>query len=148
VSVNDPALGARLKDYYSRQIALCEALLDEAKSAALELEEDALDAAVARQQRRTKQLLALEEEFRILKREWDAEGLADENEAAHVAGMERRAGELVDALLEANRAATGLIDERLVVVKDQWAQLRKGRETLKRYRAGDPGEGGFLDREA
>ena len=138
----------RMKDYFERQTAWFVQMHEGLAELEGEIDAEQLDGLMDADSSRARISKELEEEFLVLKGEWDRTESIPEQAAEEVRAIaseaEKRAADLQRAL---DRAAqeTGKGAQNL---RDRLGTLRQGRLQLGKYRPAGPNEAGFVDRQA
>lgn len=143
----DQCLVARLQDYFARQIAHCEELIEffDAKLDAMDREE--LDDLVEDQERCMARTRELEAEFAALIREWErAKGITAADRAA-LRPLAIRAEQLTTQLSDRFASAGHKARNRMKPLKEELDSMRRCRVNVRRFRMEYP-EPGHLDTRA
>lgn len=137
----------RLVNFFDRQIALYEEMLKASDTLATDIEADDLNALAVQQETYSRRAKQLEEELRILSREWErAEGVTDA-ERQHIGGLARHAEAMAKRLESITNDAAAQAQTRMQSVKRELDGLRRGQQSLTKYRSGDD-DSGYLDTKA
>lgn len=137
----------RLGDYFARQIALYKQMLAEQDQIIALLDAGELDAAEALACMHARHSAMLEREFDALLREWKAAPHRAEDHAP-VRALAAEAAGLAGRLEEYVGVAAGNARRRREAVKREWEAIRRGQNTIDRYRTIDDHEPGHIDRHA
>lgn len=138
----------RMKDYFERQMAWFEEMHKGLAELGEEIDVDQIDRLMEADSARARTSKELEEEFLVLKSEWDrCESIPEpavEEVRAIALGAEKLAAGLQEAL---DRAAqeTGKGAQKL---HERLGALRQGRRWLGKYRDSSSNEAGFVDHQA
>lgn len=144
----NPALMDRMRTCLGQHIECYERMVGELASLEQEIREGRLDLLEERQRLHAGTMRTLEEELRLLMREWGADASVDEAERTEISAMARRAEELTRELSTLHRRGYELAQEQLARIAQALAETRKGRGLLEGYRAGDGPEPQQVDRKA
>ncbi len=138
----------RMKDYFERQMAWFEEMYKGLTELGGEIDVDQLDRLMEADSARARTSKELEEEFSVLKSEWDRCESISESALAEVRSIaleaEKLAGELQEALDRAARE-TGRGAQK---VRERLGVLRQGRRKLGKYRRSGANDAGFVDHQA
>lgn len=140
-------IGARITDYFERQIALYTEMLHAYETLPAELEKENLEALSAQQNAFTQRLTQLDEEFHLLNREWRNGAAASPQRVHQVRALADRARDLAKQLEKISRKASQQARERMGEVKLALDALRRGQRAVKQYRVSEDGAG-HVDRKA
>lgn len=143
----DAQLPKRMKNFFSRQIAWYEQVLAELQGIEDDLKQADLTALTEHESQRAKSREQLEREFRALHREWEAAEAIPEQGCQEVQALADRAESLARRLAEAYDEAAQLAHVNRATASEYLRDLRKGRELLSHYRAGDAPKAEFLDKK-
>ena len=138
----------RMKDYFGRQMAWFGQMHEGLSELEGELDEEQLDGLMEADSSRARISKELEEEFLVLKGEWDRTESIPEQAVEEVRAIALEAEKLAVDLQQAlDRAAqeTGKGAQKL---RDRLGALRQGRQRLGNYRAFGADEAGFVDHQA
>lgn len=138
----------RMKDYFERQTAWFEQMHVSLSELEGEFDVERLDGLMEADSARARISKELEEEFLVLKGEWDRTESIPERAAEEVRAIALEAEKLAADLQRAlDRAAqeTGKGAQKL---RDRLGTLRQGRLQLGKYRPSGPNEAGYVDRQA
>ncbi|HOD49596.1 MAG TPA: hypothetical protein PKY01_00400 [Candidatus Hydrogenedentes bacterium] len=146
--MGEHSISARLEDCFNRQIELFKRMA--AAGATLPKESDASEWEQARQLQEgfSRELNALEQEFQLLKREWDQSPDIKPavREQMHEAAASVR--KMADEIARTKTKDAAHIAQLAQEAREQWGTVQRGKRMLRNLRAGDPGDGGFIDRKA
>lgn len=138
----------RMKDYFERQTAWFEEMHRGLAELGGEIDVDQIDRLMEADSVRARTSKEFEEEFLVLKSEWDrCESIPEpavEEVRAIALGVETLAAELQEALDGAARE-TGKGAQKL---RERLGSLRQGRRWLGKYRDSGSNEAGFVDHQA
>ena len=138
----------RMKDYFARQMAWFEQMHDAFGEFDGEIDPDHLDRLLEADSTRARISKELEEEFAVLKSEWDRTDSIPESAADEVRAIarlaEERAEELQQAVDQAARKTGKGVDE----LHERLGALRKGRQLLAKYRWPGTDDAGLMDHQA
>jgi len=137
----------RLSNYFDRQIGLYDEMLKSYETLSTDLEADELESLGDRQEAFTRRANQLEEELQLLSREWHAATNVTDAEREHIRGLARHAEEMARRLESISQTAAGQTRTRMRAVKDELDSLRRGQQTMTKYRSED-GDSGYLDTKA
>ncbi|MCC6694509.1 MAG: hypothetical protein IT365_02660 [Candidatus Hydrogenedentes bacterium] len=140
-------IGARITDYFERQIALYTEMLHAYETLPAELEKENLEILSAQQSAFTQRLTQLDEEFHLLNREWRNGAAASPQRAHQVRALADQARDLAKQLEKISRKASQQARERMGEVKLALDALRRGQRAVKQYRVDEDGAG-HVDRKA
>jgi hypothetical protein len=146
--MEDQSITARMGDYFRRQIELFKQMSAAEAGVPAEVESQEWERAQAQQERFERELGALEEEFWILKREWDASSNIEPQARAHMQELAASAMEMAESIARANARNALRISEMMQDTQEQWATLQRGKRMLRNLRAGEHGDAGYIDRKA
>jgi len=139
----------RMGDYFDRQIALYDEMLAAYESLPEDLQGDDLRFLTDREAAFRRRAIQLEEELRLLTRDWLNAADLTEAEREHVRERARHAEKLASALEGLSREAAGHAETRSREVKRELNAIRRGLQTLNRYRDGDDDRAaGYVDSKA
>lgn len=142
------AIEQRMREYFNRQIAWFDSMLDEVATNAADMERGEIDKVIKQHHARDKELADFSDEFWVLKSEWDlAENIAHQARE-EIGALARKAdGMLVN--MQQNLDKGGVIAAALAQgVEGDLGKLRSGRQVLDRYRPGLSDIADFVDRKA
>lgn len=141
-------IGTRLEDCFRRQIELFKRMT----AADAALPEDVNSSDWERAQRLqaefSRDLAALEEEFNLLKREWDESAAIDEAVRERMHDLAVMAGEMAGEVARSRAADAERISRMAKATNEKLGTLQRGKRMLRNLRAGESGDGGFIDRQA
>lgn len=142
-------LVARVKDFFGRQIAWYEQVLDDLGSVEQHLAQQDLDGLVQQRDRHAADLERIEREFSDLAREWEAAAAIDPADRDAIHAVAQQAEALAAQVASRYECAQHVAGERLDTVRQALGALGRGRGFLRKYRieAGPEG-GGMVDRQA
>lgn len=103
---------------------------------------------LAKQEQYSRQLHVLSREFEGLLGEWNKGAGIDAEAREQVALLAREAERLAHRLVRAEEHGAALADARRQEATTALAALRKGRNVLTGYRAGDANSAGYFDKNA
>ncbi len=146
--MSNPELVARIRDHFERQITWFEELRAELATFESQLDTVDLETLDERQRVRASGTRILEEEFRLLRRDWMGDARLSEEERAEMHVLAQRADALAQEVGAALDRADTLVQERMALLRESSAELQRGQETLRHYRAGQTESSNFLDRKA
>ena len=138
----------RMKDYFERQMAWFDQMRSGLAELGGEIDVDQLDRLMEADSARARTSKELEEEFLVLKSEWDRCESISERAVEEVRAIALEAETLAAELQEAlDRAAqeTGKGAEKL---RERLGVLRQGRRQLGKYRPSGSNDSGFVDHQA
>lgn len=139
----------RMSDYFDRQIALYDEMLAAYESLPADLQVDDLTFLTNQQEAFTRRANQLEEELRLLTRDWQNATRLTESEREHVRGLARHAETLAGKLEGLSRDAADRAMVRSREVKQELDALRRGHQTMMKYRGDDDdGAAGYMDTKA
>ncbi len=143
----NPELTRRMRNYFQRQIAWFNQMLDELQQVEEAVDDSELEAYAARQQAHSQTMATLAREFELLQREWGSATDLSEDERAEIRALATEAEKLsVEMAKRCNNAAAALQD-RLKELRVTIDELSRGRGMMRKYSADDPGAD-YFDREA
>lgn len=137
----------RISDYFQRQISLYTQMLAEQDQILALLNAGELDEAQKLASAHARESAALEQEFYALLREWDSK-THSEADHAPVRVLANEAAALAGRLQEFVNIAAGSARQRREAVKREWEAIRRGMNTIDRYRTIDPRDSDQLDTRA
>ena len=140
-------IGARITDYFERQIALYEEMLHAYETLQGDLENEDLEPLSAQQTVFTGKLSQLQEEFRLLDREWRQGASASEMRKRQVSALAERARDLARQLETISRSASQKARKQMDEVRTTLDTLRRGQRAVKQYRVGED-SADHVDRKA
>ncbi|MCC6489890.1 MAG: hypothetical protein IT364_20540 [Candidatus Hydrogenedentes bacterium] len=140
-------IGARIVNYFERQIALYTEMLHAYETLPRELEQEDLESLSARQSAFTQRLNQLDEEFRLLNREWRRGAGANPQRAHEVRVLADRARDLAKQIETISRKASQQARDRMGEVKLALDALHRGQRAVRQYRIDEDGAG-HVDRKA
>lgn len=144
----DTDIVVRMKDFFERQIAWFETVKDDLARLGESADPDESDRLVFDDNERAKKSRALEEEFRVLKKEWDASRPADGAGTEAVRSLAHRAEELGLALQESIDDAAKELLARSIEVREEIEKLQQGKSSVSKYRAPKMNDTNYMDRKA
>ncbi len=137
----------RLVNFFDRQIALYEEMLKTGDTLATDIEADDLNALAVQQETFSRRAKQLEEELGILSREWERAENVTDAERQHIGGLARHAEAMAKRLETVTNDAASKAQTRMRTVKDELDGLRRGQQSLTKYRSGND-DSGYLDTKA
>ena len=137
----------RMSDFFTRQINYYEHVLSELKSIEHDLDHSDLSLLNDREKDRIRVREELEREFSALSREWDQADNIPDDKRAEVYSLAERAETLAAELALEYEKAAELTNANSVEVREFLKDISKGRDLLKKYRAGDADKATFIDRK-
>ncbi len=143
-----PSIAARMEDYFRRQLDLLERMARADTSLSQDSDAEAWGRAQRLQAQFSRELSALEEEFGILKREWDTTDGIEQDARDRMREFAHAALEMGEKIARANAQNAATVTEMMSAAQQQWAALQRGKRMLRNLRAGEPGDAGFIDRKA
>jgi hypothetical protein len=147
-AVPDDRISARMADYYRRQIAWVEDALRALDAMAALPPDSDWEPIVAEDARRAADLKSLEAEYLALKKEWDATPAFLPDERGAVRRLEDRARSLADDFQVKLDAGLARLRDATGAVRGELGMLRKTRDVARKFGAGQPPGGGFVDHRA
>lgn len=141
-------IARRMKDYFARQMGWFEQMHAALAELDGEIDPDCLDGLVEADSARARISKELEEEFTVLRSEWDRTDSISESAADEVRAIARQAEAQAEELQKAlDRAAqkTGKGADKL---HERLGALRRGRQQLAKYRRPGASDAGFIDHQA
>ena len=144
----DHSIAARLADCFRRQLALFNRMAEAHAALPRETESPEWTEMLRLQTQFSRDLAALEQEFQILKREWDQTPGIEPDTRSRMRELADTARHMTDELARANAGNAAQVADMMRETKEQWAALQRGKRILRKLRAGEPGDAGFIDRKA
>lgn len=142
-------LVARMKDFFTRQIAAYESMLRDLESLQADLSDPELEKIVIQQDVHARATDDLEREFRRLSVEWESCHDLTETDRAAVRVLAHQAGDLAFRLALIQESGFNHIQARLQAIRSETSELRRGRELLGKYGHGGAGiQASFVDKKA
>ena len=142
------SIAGRLEDCIKRQVELFERMAAAQALPSEDAESIAGDDALRLQEEFTRKLTALEQEFWILKREWDKSANVSQSARERIRQAASAAHELAEEIARTKERDGARISEMVRDTQVQWGTLRRGKRMVRSLRAGERGDGGFIDRKA
>ena len=139
------SIAERLEDYFRRQIDLFERMAEARSALPEDTQSPGWEDAQRRQEAFARELEALEEEFRILKREWDATPDLSSDEQQRMREWAVRAGDMAGRAVRASAHDAEQASQMLRDLKEQRNALQQGKRLLGRLRAGERNDTGYFD---
>ncbi len=124
----------RMKDYFARQMAWFEQMKDALAEIDDEIDPDDLDGLVDADSARARTSKELEEEFTVLKSEWDRTDSIPESAAGEVRDIARQAEARAQELQKAIEGAARKTGKKADKLQERLGALRQGRQQLAKYR--------------
>lgn len=147
-SLGASAIAGRMNDYFNRQIAAFERMLNDLTILDGELDDAQLDALAALQQRHTRETGELAREFRALLNEWQASPGIEAADRAAIGRQARRAEDLAAKVDARCTQGNALVQEKMQSLRASLDEVAAGRDVLNKYRPETRQEPSFLDRKA
>lgn len=138
----------RMKDYFARQMAWFEQMQDALAELDEEIDPDRLDGLVEADSARAQTSKELEEEFTVLKSEWDRTDSIPESAAEEVRAIARQAETQAEELQEALERTARRTGKGADKLHERLGALRKGRQQLAKYRQPGASDAGLIDHQA
>lgn len=138
----------RMKDYFARQMAWFEQMHDAFAEFDGEIDPDHLDRLLEADSARARISKELEEEFTVLKSEWDRTDSIPESAADEVRAIARQAEERAEELQQAVDQAARKTGKGVDELHERLGALRKGRQLLAKYRWPGTDDAGLMDHQA
>ena len=138
----------RMKDYFARQMAWFEQMHDAFAEFDGEIDPDHLDRLLEADSARARISKELEEEFAVLKSEWDRTDSIPESAADEVRAIARQAEERAEELQQAVDQAARKTGKGVDELHERLGALRKGRQLLAKYRWPGTDDAGLMDHQA
>lgn len=137
----------RMINFFDRQLGLYGEMVNAYASLSTDLEAEDLDALTTREEAFASRTRQLEEELRILSREWQKTDSISDAEREHIAGLARHAEGMAKRLECMSQEAAIQAQARMRSVKNTLDGLRRGQQSMAKYRSNDGGSG-YLDTKA
>ncbi len=144
----DTSIAERMEDYFRRQIALFEQMAEAQGALPEDTGSPAWEEAQRRQEAFARELSVLEEEFRILKREWDATPELDSEARQRMRELAAQAGDMAGRAVRASAQDAEHASQMMRDVQEQRKALEQGKRLLGKLRAGERNDTGYLDEKA
>ncbi|MCP4645569.1 MAG: hypothetical protein GY851_34310 [bacterium] len=144
--MSNPTLAKRMENYFGRQIALYETLLTFYDTFQEDLEPERVEELAEKHRVNGREAAALEREFQLLAREWQAAEDLDEAERVRVRATARRAEGLGQEVAKRNAEAANELERRIGSMKADSRKLRRGLESLRKFRPDASSDPGFIDK--
>ena len=138
----------RMKDYFARQMGWFEQLHVALAEFDGDIDPDHLDGLVEADSERARISKELEEEFTVLKSEWDRTDSIPESAAGEVRAIARQAEARAEELQQTIEQAARKTGKGADKLHERIGALRRGRQQLARYRRPGAGVAGFMDHQA
>lgn len=138
----------RMKDYFERQTAWFDRMHESLSELEGEIDVEQLDRLMEADSSRARISKELEQEFLVLKGEWDRTDSIPERAVEEVRAIALEAEKLAADLQQALDRAAQETGKEAQKLRDRLGTLRQGRQQLGNYRASGPNEAGFVDRQA
>jgi len=146
--MDDISIGARLEDCFRRQIELFKRMAAADAALPQNVESSDWEQAQRLQEGFSRELAALEEEFNLLKREWDESADISEAIRDRMHDLAAVAREMAEEIARSRAADAERISSMVKETNQKLGTLQRGKRMLRNLRAGDSGDGGFIDRQA
>lgn len=137
----------RLVNFFDRQVALYDEMLKASETLTADIEADDLNALTAQQEAFSRRAKQLEEELAILSREWNRAADVTDAERQHIGGLARHAEAMAKRLEAVTSDGASLAQTRMRTVKHELDGLRRGQQSITKYRSGGD-DSGYLDTKA
>jgi hypothetical protein len=139
---------ARMSDYFKRQIAAFEQMLEALTVLDHDMDEAELEALVTIQDRHSRQTNELAREFRALLKEWQAGVGIQEADRVAVGRYARRAEHLAAQVEVRCAQGNALVQGKMQALRDSLDEVAVGRDLLRKYSPTAQHEPSYLDRKA
>ncbi len=146
--MTDHSIAARLADCFRRQLELFNHMIEAHAALPRDPEAPEWTEILRLQTQFSRDLAALEQEFQLLKREWDHTPDIEPNARSQMRELAESARHMTGELARANAANAAQVADMMREAREQWATLQRGKRILRKLRAGEPGDAGFIDRKA
>ncbi len=146
--MTDHSIAARLADCFRRQLELFERMAEVHASLPGDPESHEWTELLRIQTESSRDLAALEEEFQILKREWNRSPEVEPDARSRLRELAEAARHKAGELARANAANAEQVAEMMRTAREQMAEVQKGKRILGKLRAGEQDSADFIDRKA
>lgn len=143
-----PNLVDRIRNYFERRIAWTQGAVEALRHIEEDLAAEAFDRLIDELAQREHQTEAFVREHNGLLVEWRRATDIGEADRSAVQELARQADDLAKELRERYQRASKRMRSEAAKRKDVLDGLRRGRSMLDKYRPGDPGGIGFLNKKA
>ena len=141
-------LAERMTRCLNRTMALCDGMLESYGALEMQLGAEEFSELLEKQQRHSRELAVLRTELDGLIREWQTQPSLGETEREHIAQLAAIADERIQSVATLSEQGAAEASRRIGTLTDAMAELRKGRDMLRSYRAGEDTRPDYMDREA
>ncbi|HOF39068.1 MAG TPA: hypothetical protein PLD73_03270 [Candidatus Hydrogenedentes bacterium] len=146
--MTDHSIAARLADCFQRQLALFERMAEAHASLPGDPESREWAELLRIQTEFSRDLAALEQEFQILKREWNRAPDAEPDARSQLRELAEAARHKAGEIARASAANAEQVAEMMRNAREQLAEIQKGKRILRNLRAGEQDGADYIDRKA